>query len=206
MVTVRTVGLGAAILDRLAVPEVSERPTAVLVMGLAGGCEPDLRPGDVVVGDPVVTPGAGLDGDGADPGLRAQAVRALDATGLRYRIGRLLTVDEVVTSPAAKAGFWQAQGALAVDMESAHVLAWARRAGLPALAVRAVADGPGDPTPRDLLGVLGADGRMRLAAVASFLGRPALVGTAWRLGRQARRALGSLARFVRAFVDASGGP
>jgi hypothetical protein len=173
----------------------------VLVTGLAGGCGPDLRPGDIVVGDPVATPGAGLDGDGADPGLRARAVRALDATGLGYRFGRLLTVDEAVTSPAAKAEFWQAQGVLAVDMESAHVLAWARRAGLPALAVRAVADGPEDQMPRDLLGVLGADGRLRLAGVAGFLGRPALIGSAWRLGRQSRRALGSLARFVRAFVD-----
>jgi nucleoside phosphorylase len=198
MLTVRTVGPGAGALNRLDAPETLARSTAVLVTGLAGGCGPDLRPGDVVVGDPVVTRGAGLD---ADPGLRARAVRALDATGLRYRIGRLLTVDEVVPSPAAKTGFWQAEGALAVDMESAHVLAWARRAGLPALAVRVVADGPDDEVPCELLRAVGADGRMRPAAVARFLGRPALVGAAWRLGRRSRRALESLARFVLAFVD-----
>lgn len=206
MLTVRTVGPGAAALDRLDAPATSARAAAVLVTGLAGGCLPDLRPGDIVVGDPVALPGAGLEGDGADPGLRARAVRALDAAGLRYRVGRLLTVDEVVTSPAAKVALWQARGALAVDMESAHVLAWARRAGLPALAVRAVADGPDDEAPRELLRAVGADGRMRPAAVAHFLGRPALVRAAWRLSRRSRQALGSLARFVQAFVDLPGEP
>jgi hypothetical protein len=170
-------------------------------MGLAGGCGPDLRPGDVVVGNPVATPGVGLDADGGDPDLRGRAIRALDAVRLRYRVGRLLTVEEVVTSPAAKAEWWRTQGVLAVDMESAHILAWARRVGLPALAVRAVADGPEDEVPRELLGAVGADGRMRAGAVAGLLGRPALVGAAWRLGRRSRRALGSLARFVQAFLD-----
>ena len=155
------------------------------------------------MGDPVATPGVVV-GDGGDPGLRRRAVRALDAAQLRYRVGRLLTVDEVVTSPVAKAQWWQSEGVLAVDMESAPVLAWARRVGLPALAVRAVADGPGDDVPRDLLGVVGRDGGMRAGAVVTLLGRPALVGAAWRLGQRSRQALGSLARFVRAFVDIPG--
>ena len=115
-------------------------------------------------------------------------------------------MNEVVTSAAAKAQWWQDEGVLAVDMESAHVLAWARRAGLPALAVRAVADGPGDDVPRDLLGAVGPDGRMRAWAAASLLRHPALVGAAWRLGRRSRRALESLARFIRAFVDTPGEP
>jgi adenosylhomocysteine nucleosidase len=198
--TVETVGPRAARLDRLDLAQASRGHAALLVTGLVGGCQPDLRPGDVVVGDSVATPWAGLAGDGGDPGLRARAVRALEAARLRYRIGRLLTVDEIVTSPAAKAEWWRTHGVLAVDMESAYVLAWARRAGLPALAVRAVADGPEDEVPRELLGAVGVDGRMRAWAVVSLLGRPALVGAAWRLGRRSRRALGSLARFVRAFV------
>jgi nucleoside phosphorylase len=174
-------------------------------MGLAGGCGPDLQPGDVVVGDPVSRPGEALDGR-ADSALRGRAERALEATGLRYRVGPLLTVDQVVTSPAETLRVWKAHGALAVDMESAHVIAWARHAGLPAPAVRAVADGPNDDVPAELLRALGADGRLRPAVVARLLRRPALVGASWRLGRRSRRALASLARFVRAFVDPSGRP
>ncbi len=201
-------GPGAVTLERLegiAEPGAPDSPTAALVMGLAGGCGPDLRPGDVVVGDPVARPGEGLGGR-ADPALRARAERALEAAGLRYRVGPLLTVDRVVTRPAEKASVWTAHGALAVDMESAHVIAWAGQAGLPALAVRAVADGPDDEVPAELFRALGADGRVRPAAVASLLRRPALVGAAWRLGRRSRHALESLARFVRAFVDPPGRP
>ena len=203
--TVRTVGPRAARLDRLDVPPGRHGPSAVLVTGLAGGCEPGLAPGDVILGDPVSVVGDGRE-EGADPELRDRAVRALDAARLRYRVGRLLTVDEVVTSPAEKAKWWRSDSVVAVDMESAHVLAWARRAGLPGLAVRVVADGPGDDVPSDLLGVVGADGRMRARTVAQLLGRPALLPSAWRLGRRSHRALESLGRFMRAFVDTPGAP
>jgi adenosylhomocysteine nucleosidase len=202
------VGPGAATLDRLdgvAVPGAADPWSGALVMGLAGACGPDLQPGDVVVGDPVARPDGGPGGR-ADPALRARAERALEAAGLRYRVGPLLTVDQVVASPAEKARVWEAHRALAVDMESAHVIAWALRAGLPALAVRAVADGPDDEVPAELMRALGADGRIRLATVARLLRRPALVGSSWRLGRRSRRALASLARFVRAFVDSPGAP
>lgn len=205
MLTVRTVGPRAATLDQLDGLAALEHPAAALVTGLAGGCAPDLRPGDLVVGDPVDGFGGRRDGH-ADPALRARAERALEAAGLRYQVGRLLTVDEVVTSPAEKAELWRVHRAVAVDMESAHVVAWARRAGLPVLAIRAVADGPDDEVPRDLLRAVGTDGRMRPAAVARFLARPALVEAAWRLRGRSRRGLESLARFVRAFVDPPGTP
>jgi adenosylhomocysteine nucleosidase len=200
------VGPRAAVLDRLDVTRIYPAPTALLVTGLSGACGPDLRTGDVLIGDPVAALGAAGQGDSGDPGLRRRAMRALDTTGLRYRMGRLLTVDEVVTTPAAKAALGRTEGALAVDMESARVLAWARRAGLPAVTVRAVADSLEDEVPRDLLGAVGADGRMRPWAAAGLLGRPSLLAAAWRLGRRSQRALGSLARFLRAFVDSPSEP
>jgi hypothetical protein len=204
--TVRVVGPRAAILDRLEVDRTSPEPTALLVTGLAGACGPDLRTGDIVVGDPVAVPGAELDEDRGDPGLRRRAVRALESARLRYRVGRLLTVDEVATTPAAKEKWSRAQGALALDMESAHVLAWARHAGLPAVAVRTIVDGLEDEVPHHLLRAVGPDGRMRAWAAAGFLWRPALIPAAWRLGRRSHRALGSLARFIRAFVADPGEP
>ena len=109
-------------------------------------------------------------------------------------------------SPAEKARWWRSDGVAAVDMESAHVLDWARRTGLPALAVRVVADGPADEVPAALLGVVGTDGRLRAGTVARLLARPALLAPAWRLGRRSGRALESLGRFMRAFVDTPGEP
>jgi nucleoside phosphorylase len=176
------------------------------VTGLAGGCEPGLAPGDVILGDPVAVGGPRPQEVEPDPELRRRAVQALEVSGLRYRVGRLLTVDEVVTSPAEKARWWQTGSVAAVDMESARVLDWARRAGLPGLAVRVVADGPEDEVPADLLGVVGTDGRMHARTVVRLLGRPSLLAPAWRLGRRSGRALESLGRFMRAFVDTPGEP
>ena len=193
-------------LDRLDLIRLSPAPTALLVTGLSGACEPDLRNGDVLVGDPVTVPGGAGAGDGADPRLRRRAIRALDAAGLRYRVGRLVTVDEVAATPAAKAAWRSTEGARAVDMESAHILAWARRAGVPAVTVRAITDALEDEVPRELLDAVGADGRMRPWTAAGLLGRPSLLTAAWRLGRRSQRALGSLARFLRAFVDGPSEP
>jgi nucleoside phosphorylase len=199
------VGPRAARLDRLDLSH-GPRPSALLVTGLAGGCAPGLAPGDVILGDPVAVAGPPRREVQPDPELRRRAVRALDAAGLRYRAGRLLTVEEVVTDPAEKARRWRGDGVAAVDMESAHVLDWARRTGLPALAVRVVADGPGDQVPAALLAVVGNDGRVRAGTIARLLGRPALLAPAWRLGRRSGRALESLGRFIRAFLDTPGEP
>lgn len=109
-----------------------------------------------------------------------------------------MTVSEVVSTPAAKAERWRTEGAVAVDMESAHALDWAARAGLPALAVRAVADGPTDPLPPALARAIGPTGRVRIPAVLGWAAQPGLLRPAWRVWRRSRLALDHLARFLAA--------
>ena len=198
-VVLRRVGLAAADLPRLASGLVALRPAGVVVAGLAGGCAPDVRSGEIVVGGATAS---AADGEWLvpDAALTERALAALAAAGVPYRVGRLLTVPELVTSPAAKAGCWQGRGAVAVDMESAHVLRWAREAGVPALAVRAVADGPADPVPRALLEAVDAGGRLRPSALLGWARHPALVASAWRLWRRSRVALDHLARFLAALT------
>lgn len=97
-------------LARAAVPAVP-----VLVAGLAGGLDPRLRPGSIVVATEVD------DGSGAVP--RPQAgplVTELERRGLRPYAGALHTAARVVSGPARAR--LAVGGALAVDMESAAVL------------------------------------------------------------------------------------
>lgn len=198
-VALRTVGLGTADLPRLGPGLLALRPHAVLVTGLAGGCAPDAVPGEIVLGVTVGPTGSG-EWLAPDLVLRERALRALERAGIPHRLGRLLTVREAVETPRAKAECWRAHGALAVDMESAHVLDWARRAGLPGLAVRAIADGPADGLPPALLRAVGPAGAVALPALLGWVVRPGLVGSAWRLWRRSRAALDQLARFLAAFT------
>jgi nucleoside phosphorylase len=194
------VGPGATELARRGDAWLAPRPAGILVTGLAGGCAPDAVPGDIVVASEVgptpsgawVTPAAGL---------VERAVAALQTAGLAYRVGRLLTASSLVATAEAKADCWRRHQALAVDMESAGVLAWAARAGVPALAVRAIADGPAEALPPALARLIGPDGVIRPRIALECAARPAVVGAAWRLWRRSRRALDGLGRFLAAFTS-----
>jgi adenosylhomocysteine nucleosidase len=194
----RTVGLRAADLPRVGPALIALRPEAVLITGLVGGCAPDLVPGELILGSPV-----GPTADGAwlapDPALAERAGRALAAAGRPHRAGRLLTTPDAVGTPAAKAECWRARGAVGVDMESARVLEWAARAGLPALAVRAVADGPADELPAALVAAVRPDGRLAAGAVLGWAARPAIIAAAFRLWRRSRLAMDGLVGFLAAF-------
>lgn len=190
--------MGAGGLGGVASEAEALRPTAVLATGLAGGCAPDVRPGDLIVGSPV----GPADPDGwiePEPALVRRALLALETAALPYRLGRLATVRDLVATAEAKRALWGGRGAVAVDMESAHVLGWARRSGLPGVAVRAVADGPEDRVPPTLAGIVSPAGGLRLRAAARGLGDPTLLADAWRLWRRSRLALDRLARFLTAF-------
>lgn len=148
--------------------------------GACGALAPHLSAGDLVVPEVVATP------DGPDvPTASVPALR---------RAGRLLTVPAVVDTPAAKARLRIATGAEAVDMESAPVLAWAAARGLPALAVRGVADEAARAVPSELAALVGDDGRVRAAgALGLALRRPARIAPALALGRATAAALRTVA-------------
>ena len=109
------------------------------VAGTGAGLDPDLRPGDVVVGTEVIAEGA------TDP-IRCAAAPLLAGelrrAGLRVRTGRIVTVDHLVR--AADRERLARDGAVAADMESA-LLAEAAQ-GRPFAVIRAISDVPGGPS------------------------------------------------------------
>lgn len=162
-------------------------PALVVSAGACGALAPELVEGSLVVPEAVLDEG-GARFPTADVGLR--------------RAGTLLTVTRVVATPADKARLWLESGALACDMESAPILAWARAAGVPAAVVRGVSDPATRGVPPDLAALVEPDGRVRTArAVRAVLARPRALadalalrtGTAAAL-RAVAQALGGLAR------------
>jgi 4-hydroxy-3-methylbut-2-en-1-yl diphosphate reductase len=115
-------------------------PDAVVVAGVAGGIDPSLRPGDVLVASEV------RDGHGRTV-LRAAAplVAELSRLGLRVRTGPMVSTDHLVGGAEARARL-AATGALAVDMESAAIVR--ATVGTPTAVVRVIVDTAFSPVAR----------------------------------------------------------
>jgi 4-hydroxy-3-methylbut-2-en-1-yl diphosphate reductase len=121
--TLERCGMGPARVAQW-LPRLAElSPGALVVAGVAGGLDPSLRPGDIVVASEVRDSAGRIS-------LRETAplVAELRRMGLRVRTGPVLSRDTVVGGPDERERL-AATGALAVDMESAAVVraAHARR-------------------------------------------------------------------------------
>jgi adenosylhomocysteine nucleosidase len=154
---------------------------ALVSFGLAGGLDPVLAPGALVVPDVVLCP------DGhwpTDPAL---------AAGLGRVGGALWSAGEVVVTVAAKAALYGRTGAAAVDLESAAVAEAASRHALPFAVLRAICDSAARSLPQAALVALDSEGRIgpwrvATAALSHATELPALLALAGDAMR-ARRAL-----------------
>jgi adenosylhomocysteine nucleosidase len=157
---------------------VGQGVSALVSFGLAGGLDPALRPGAVVVPRQVVEDGLVY---AADPGL---AARFGGFSGDVLLAGRA-----IVAAAADKAALFAATGAALVDLESGAVARVAQAAGLPFVAVRAVCDPAERTLPPAALLPLRADGGVGLPGViASAIARPWQIPGLIGLGRDAGRA------------------
>jgi adenosylhomocysteine nucleosidase len=168
----------------------------VISAGVCGALDPRLRPGDLVIPERVVD-AAGVGHPAAPTHHRA----ALASAGATAWTGALATSRDIVATPESKAELRARSGAVAVDMESAVILAAAARCGCPALVVRGVADDAGQCLPRELARLVTPEGRLRLAgALALGVTRPAMLSGAFGLGQRTRRALRAVARALAAMI------
>jgi adenosylhomocysteine nucleosidase len=169
---------------------------ALLSWGMAGGLDPLLAPGTLVLPMEVMSPEGRLFGT-----AREWRERVSCAMAAHHPVcsGRLLTCHEALSSPAAKSLAFRRTAAIAVDMESSAVAEVAAAARLPFLAVRAIVDTAADEVPRAALAALTAGtGGLRVGRLLGALAlAPGELPALLRLGgryRSARRALFAVAR------------
>ncbi len=161
---------------------------ALVSFGLAGGLNPGLGAGDVVVPGAVVEAGAHYACDGVLLAWLGGVNSAL-----------LLAGAEIAVTAADKAALFARTGADAVDLESGAVaqVAAARSVGFAVL--RAVCDPADKNLPPAALVALNEGGRIgMLRVLASVARRPGQVPGLIGLGRDAARARTALLRRVRA--------
>lgn len=176
---------------------VGHRPLWVISAGFAGGLDPNLQRGDLLIVQQVVE-AAGQQID-VDIGVDRAALGSV--TGVHA--GRLLTVDRVVRLPEEKRELAQRFQAAAVDMESFAVAEVCRRHEVHFLGVRAVTDTLDDSLPSDVERLLHQrSGAARLgAALSALLNRPSSAKDMWHLHQRALMASDRLAKFIAGLVE-----
>jgi nucleoside phosphorylase len=199
-------GMGPAAATAAASALVDAGARGLMSFGLAGGLDPELRAGSIVLPSAVIS----RDGErfATSTDWRARLVAALDATkalrnGAQGPViaGTLLTSARAIDTLEAKAAAFKATGAVAVDMESLAVAKVASGHSLPFIAVRVIVDTAADVLPRAVVAA-SAGGQVRIGRLLGELALAPVECVAMiRLARRYRtatRAMAAVAADIRA--------
>ena len=182
-------GASAARAEEIARDFCSEGARAVLSIGVSGGLDPALKPGDLLIGESVWFP------SGASYAPDPDLVRTLVDAAPGARAALLYGSDEIVADASGKALLFNAYGAAAVDMESHAVAKAAMETGTTMLAIRAIADPAERAMPSAALGAVAPDGSTRvMKTLGAALRDPKQFPALMKLGADSEAALKTLRR------------
>jgi adenosylhomocysteine nucleosidase len=169
----------------------------VISFGVAGGLDPSLKSGDVVVATEV------LAGDTrwlAGLPLNEEMIASAALGRRRVVRGGLAGVEKVIAASALKAALHLETGAAAVDMESHIAAAYAAEAGLPFAALRVISDPASRALPALALSAIKPNGDIDLRKILRGVARnPLTLRALVSTGIDFNRALKSL-RGCRGFL------
>ncbi len=192
-VAVLHTGVGEKICRQRIGPFLDSQPfDFVISSGFAGGVEPSLGVGDLLLAD-----------NFSDPALLARA-RCL----LTGHVARLATVDRIVETVAERDQFAHAHGAAAVDMETQWIADACAERKIPFLALRVISDTAAAPFPAPPRVLFDLE-RQRTSPrrlLGYLLRHPAAIGRLIRFARQistARANLASALDLVRRELESS---
>jgi adenosylhomocysteine nucleosidase len=182
-------GIGRDAAERAARALVDAGVAALMTFGMAGGLDPALMAGSVVL------PCELISADGTRYlASRSWRERVAAAVGPVRAVsaGNLLTSTRAIDTPADKSAAFRDTGAAAVDMESAPVAAIALHHNLPFIAVRVIVDTAADTLPRAVVNASRA-GRVQIGRlIAGLILAPGEIAALIRLARRYRIAMRSL--------------
>lgn len=167
---------------------------AVLSFGLAGGLDPTLRAGELIVATEVIAP------DGAAHATTPAVTQALAKVSgaISPQSRKLAGSGKAVTARRGKADLFARTQACAVDIESHIVAAFAQAHGLPWGVLRAICDPAQRALPPLALDALRPDGRLDIPAVLKGLvADPVQIPALIAVGRDTKAATASLRRACR---------
>lgn len=164
-------------------------PRWVISAGFAGGLQPQLKRGDLVLATQVA--------DTAGRQLLIDFKGSLPApAGLAIHQGKLLTSKRILASVAEKQATGLATDALGVEMETLAIADVCANAGQRFLALRVISDAMDEEVPRDVEKLIAAKSGVQRAGtiLGGLFRRPSLVKDLWRLQEQALVSAENLAK------------
>lgn len=163
-------------------------PRYVISAGFAGALDANLKRGHILMADEVVNAA----GERLAVGLKLSA----ESKGLH--VGRLLTVGQLVTTPAERQRLAAEHAAVACDMETFAVAKVCAERGVPLLSVRIISDAADEELPPEI------DRLMRQTTLAGKIGAAAgavlqrfsAAKDMWQLREDALKASDRLGKFL----------
>ncbi len=191
-------GANAARAEAIAATLCHEGAGAIISVGVSGGLDPALASGDLIIGNQIIADdGAVWESHSYLIGAMRDAARDAGA-----KSGALFGSDEIIDNTSKKSALFHNHNALAVDMESHGAARAAAGAGVPFLAIRAIADPADRALPPAALNAVAQDGSTRtLATLGAALRDPQQFPALIKLGKDSEAALKTLRRDLGPLFD-----
>jgi hopanoid-associated phosphorylase len=169
---------------------------ALVSWGTAGALSPDLRSGDLMLPEKILS----VDGRWfVTDKIWLDRIRfSLQPVSLRIHNGPMTDTREILSGAAQKRELHLRTGALAADMETAAIMENASARNVPCIAIRSVVDEAHMAIPEALVRHIDRYGRPQPAGLILEIFRsPRLLGALWRLGIAMHRATSTLKTVAR---------
>ncbi len=173
------------------------KPKWIISAGLAGGLQPQLKRGDILMADSIVDES----GQRLAIDLNISTDQLAATPGLH--VGSLLTADHVVFKADKKRELGERHGALAVDMETFGVAELCRQEKQRFLSIRVISDAVDEQLPAEVEQLVKKKGTARKigAAAGSIVRRPSMVKDLWHFREAAMQCSQRLAKFLEGVIE-----
>ena len=176
----------------------------VLLVGVAGGVDPELETGDLLLADRHALQNGASEGAGQAIKPDADMLQSAQKAALELSVpifnGGSLTVDHLVAEPHEREALRTEYQVYSVNMEDYRAAEAAQNAGVPFLSVRVVLDTASQRLPGYLPGLA----RSRYKVVTKILLMPWRIPTMLRLKRQLQLCQAVLTNFGVSYLKVTG--